>query len=125
MLDHQERLVAQRGAVQRLERGGQRHALTIGWVNKKKVVGGEVAGGRPQPLKGIGADHVALLGEAGCDQILGHDVSTASVAFHKCCPRGAARECLDAKRTGAGEQIHDTRTAYAVADDVEQGLAHQ
>src|SRR5205807_2453840 len=125
VLDDEQCLVAQRGAVQRLERGGQGHALTVGWVNKKKVVGAEVGGGRPQPLHGVGADHVALLGEAGCDQILGHDSSTASVAFHKCCPRGAARECLDAKRAGAGEQIQYTRTAYAVADDIEQGLAHQ
>ncbi len=125
MLDDEQGLVAQWGAIERQERRGQRRALSVWWVNKKKVVGGEVAAGRPQPLNGVGADHVALLGEAGCDQILGHDVSTASVALHKCCPRGAARESLNAKRASAGEQVQYTRTAYAVADDVEQGLAHQ
>src|SRR5205807_7328691 len=102
-----------------------RRTVLVRGVEEKKVVGGEVAVMRPQPVDGVGICHVALLGEAGCGQILRDDGSTGSVAFHKCRRRGSPPQRLYPQCPGAGEEIENSRTAYAVADDVEQGLAHQ
>src|SRR6202022_52349 len=123
VLDHHQRLAAPRGAVERLESGDQARPVAVGRIEGEKVVAGEVATVRPQPVDGIGACHVALLGEPGCGQNLGDDRSTGSIPLHECRRRRAARERLDAKGPGAREQIEYARTAYAVADDVEQGLA--
>ena len=120
MLDHDQRLIAQGAPVQRLERQTERAGVPVGWIDQKKVVGDEVARVRPQPVDGIGTGNVALGGEAGCGQILGDDVSTGSIAVHEGGRRGATGERLDAERSGSGEQVQYPRTAYAVADDVEQ-----
>src|SRR6202158_1921466 len=120
VLDHEQRLVAQRSSLERLQGGGQRRAVLVRGVEEEKVVGAEVAVARPQPVDGVSICHVALLGEPGCGQILRDDGSTGSVAFHKCRRRGATRQGLDAQRPGAGEEIEDARTAYAVADEVEK-----
>src|SRR6266850_5807823 len=113
VFDHQQCLVAKWRPVERMQGGRQRRAVLVGGVEEKKVVGAEVAVVRPQPVDGVYICHVALLGEAGCGQILRDDGSTASVAFHKCRRRGTTRQCLDTQRPGAGEEIENARTAYA------------
>jgi hypothetical protein len=125
MLDHQQRLVAERSPVERLQGGRQRRAVLVRGVEEKKVVGAEVAVVRPQPVDGVCVCHVALLGEPGCGQILRDDGSTGSVEFHECRGCRTTRQRFDTQCPGASEEIEDSRTAYAVADDVEQGLSHQ
>src|SRR5947208_8560231 len=101
MLDNDQGFLTQGRLVQGLQRAGQGAAVAVRRIQQQKVVGGEVAFARPQPVDGIGTCNVALLGEAGSGRVLSDDVSTGTIAVHESGRRGAARERLAAERSGS------------------------
>ena len=125
MLDDHQGLFAQGQAIEDAQRPAQGRLVLVRRVQKEQVVIGKSRPVCSKPLRHFRTEDVPVLGKPGQAQIFGHDRSTGSLQVHKRGTRGAARQCLDAKGAGTGEQVEDACTAYAVADDVEERLPHQ